>query len=109
VPLALLFPVLQLLSPDDAFLGGYLLEHGENTRHHALKSAEVHVCSFVHSVEHLISVLLDLVLDVHLAALLVHGLTGEGIIQAEVVGELGKSLLPVGIIEQILLAGDTKE
>jgi hypothetical protein len=109
VPLALFFPVLQFLGPDDAFLGRYLLEHGENTGHHALESAEVHVCSFVHSVEHLVGVLLDLVLDVHLATLLVHGLARESIVEAEVVGELGKSLLPVGIIEQILLAGDTKE
>jgi hypothetical protein len=109
VPLALLFPVLQFLGPDDAFLGGYLLEHGENSRHHALESAEVHVRTFVHSVEHLIGVFLDLVLDVHFATLLVHGLTRESIVKTEVVGELCKSLLPVGIIEQILLAGDTKE
>ena len=75
MPLALLLPVLELLGPDNALLGGYLVEHGKNARHHALKSAEVHVCAFVHSVEHLVGVLLHLVLDVHLAALLVHGLT----------------------------------
>ena len=75
VPLALLLPVLQLICPYNALLGGYTFEHGDNSGHHSLKAAEVHVSTFVHSVENLVGVLLDLVLDVHLSTVLVHGLT----------------------------------
>lgn len=101
--------MLELLSPDNALLGRDLLEHCQDSGHHSLEAAEVHVGTFVHSVENLVGVLLNLVLNVHLSALLVHGLAGEGIVKAEVVGELGQSLLPVCIIQKILLPSHTEE
>lgn len=47
----------------------------EVTWHHALQPTEVDVCTVVQQVKDLICVLLHLVLDVHLAALLVLLLT----------------------------------
>lgn len=41
------------------------------TWHHALKTTEVDVCTVVQQVEDLVSILLHLVLDVHLATALV--------------------------------------
>merc|ERR1712216_401278 len=68
VPLAGLLPLGELVLPDEALLGGDLLEHASDARHHALKAAEVRVRAVVHALEDLVRVLLDLVLDVHLAA-----------------------------------------
>lgn len=53
------------------------------TWHHALQSTEVDVCAVVKQVKDLVGVLLDLILDVHLAALLVLLLTGQGVIHSE--------------------------
>ena len=50
-------------------------EADQLTRHHALETAEVDVCAAFQQVKDLVSVLLNLILDVHLAALLVLLLT----------------------------------
>merc|ERR1719329_286731 len=81
VPLACLLPLLELVLPDDALLLRDLLEHVGDARHHALKSAEIHVRAVVHAREDLVLVLLHLVLDVHLAAL------GVGLLARERVGD----------------------
>merc|ERR1711924_158519 len=85
VPLAALLPLLKLLLPVDALRLADALEHVRDARHHALEAAEVHVRAVIHPVEDLRRVLLHLVLDVHLAALLVRLLARERVVEAEVV------------------------
>jgi hypothetical protein len=109
MPLTLLLPVLQRLCPDQPLLGGDGLEHLEDARHHALKATEVDVCALLHSLEDLIGVLLDLVLDVHLAALLVVLLARQRVVQTEVLRELRLDLLPVLVIQKGVGVGHTEE
>merc|ERR1719453_1835046 len=100
VPLAGLLPLLELVLPDEALLVAHLLEHLGDARHHALEAAEVHVRAVVHAVEDLVGVLLDLVLDVHLAAVHVGLLTREGVVEAEVVRVRLENGLPLVIVQQ---------
>ena len=51
----------------------------------------------------------DLVLDVHLAALLVGGLTGEGVVDPEVVREFLLDHLPVVIVQERVAVGNAQE
>merc|ERR1719453_1633691 len=109
VPLAGLLPLLELVLPDEALLVAHLLEHLGDARHHALEAAEVHVRAVVHAVEDLVSVLLDLVLDVHLAAVDVGLLTRECVVDLEVVGVLLEALLPLVIVEERVTVGNAEE
>ena len=61
------------------------------------------------ALEDLVGVLLDLVLDVHLAAFLVVLLSGESVIKSEVVGELLLDLLPVLVVEERIGVGHAEE
>lgn len=56
----LLLEVLEEGLPVELLLLGHLLEHVEDARHHALKTAEVDVRALVEFVEHLVPVLLHL-------------------------------------------------
>ena len=85
------------------------LEHVLDSRHHALEAAKVDVGTVVKLGEYLISVFLNLVLDVHLASLLVLLLTGKSIVQTEVVRELLLGGLPLVIIKESIAVSDTKE
>lgn len=53
------------------------------TWHHALQSTEVDVCAVIQQIEDLICVLLNLILDVHLTALLILLLSGQGVVHSE--------------------------
>ena len=110
VPLALLLETGEVLFEVDALGLADILEHVLDARHHALKTAEVHVRALVECVEHLVSVLLNLVLDVHLATLLVgRALTREGVVEAHLVGVLAEVHLELLVVEEGVLVGDTEE
>ena len=81
-----LLQLLKVLFPVQPLLLGHALEHLQNTGHHALETTEVDVGTVGQQVKHLISILLHLVLDVHLAPALVGLLTGEGVVNAELIG-----------------------
>ena len=51
VPLALLLQTLQPLLVVDALFLAHALQHGQDTRHHALQAAEVHVRAAVEQLE----------------------------------------------------------
>jgi len=110
VPLALLLEAREVVVEVEALLGAHLLEHVLDAGHHALKAAEVHVGTLVKGVEHLVGVLLNLVLDVHLATLLVGGaLTGEGVVHAHLVGVLAEVHLELLVVQESVLVGNTEE
>mmetsp|Transcript_18598 Transcript_18598/g.34436 ORF Transcript_18598/g.34436 Transcript_18598/m.34436 type:complete len:354 (-) Transcript_18598:9-1070(-) len=88
---------------------GNTLKHVLDAGHHSLETAEVDVGTILELGEDLIGVLLNLVLDVHLASLLVLLLTGEGVVQAEVVRELLLSSLELVIVEEGIRVGNTEE
>ena len=71
VPLLLLLQALDPLIVVNALAGSNFLEHILDSRHHTLKTAEVDVGSVLQLGEDLIGVFLNLVLDVHLATLLI--------------------------------------
>merc|ERR1711988_1956713 len=109
VPLARLLPLLELLLEVEALLLAHTLQHLGDARHHALEAAEVHVRALVHALEDLVGVLLDLVLDVHLAAVDVGLLAGEGVVELEVVGVLLEHLLPLVVVQERVRVGDAEE
>jgi hypothetical protein len=78
--------------------------------HHALEAAEVNMGTLVQGVENLIGVLLYLVLDVHLATLLVEGaLAGKSVVKANLVrvgAQVGLKLL---IVKERILVGNSEE
>ena len=78
--------------------------------HHALEAAEVDVSTLVQGVKNLIGVLLYLVLDVHLATLLVEGpLAGKSVVKANLVrvgAQVGLELL---IVKESILVGNSEE
>ena len=85
MPLALLLEALDEVFEVEVLGLAHALEHVQNARHHALEAAEVHVRALVEAVEDVVGVLLDLVLDVHLAALNVGLLAAQRVVQLEVV------------------------
>mmetsp|Transcript_8446 Transcript_8446/g.16594 ORF Transcript_8446/g.16594 Transcript_8446/m.16594 type:complete len:400 (+) Transcript_8446:260-1459(+) len=109
MPLLVLLPLLQGLLPGLALALGNVFHGTKHTRHHALQTAEVDVGSEVHELEDLLTVLLDLVLNVHLATLLVLLLTGERHVVAELVGVLLLDGLPVVIVQESVGVGDAEE
>mmetsp|Transcript_9288 Transcript_9288/g.14662 ORF Transcript_9288/g.14662 Transcript_9288/m.14662 type:complete len:383 (-) Transcript_9288:62-1210(-) len=109
MPLARLLPGLKSVLPAESLVLGDILHSLQNSRHHTLESAEVDVGAEVHELEDFLSVLLDLVLDVHLAALFVLLLTGESNIVAELVRVLLLHALPVLVVEEGVGVGDTEE
>mmetsp|Transcript_20560 Transcript_20560/g.31201 ORF Transcript_20560/g.31201 Transcript_20560/m.31201 type:complete len:217 (-) Transcript_20560:388-1038(-) len=108
-------PLLGLLESLDPFIVVNSLglthagKHVLNSRHHSLKSAEVHVSTSLKLAEDLISVLLNLILDVHLASLLVLLLTREGIVQTEVLRETSLGILELVIVKEGVAVGNSKE
>ena len=80
VPLLVLLELRQLLLPALPSLLRHLLEGVLNPRHHSLQTTEVDVSTTIQKLENLIAVLLDLVLDVHLATALVLLLPAEGFV-----------------------------
>ena len=78
--------------------------------HHALEAAEVDVGTLVQGVKNLIGVLLNLVLDVHLAALLVErALAGKRVVKADLVRVGAEVSLELLIVEEGILVGHTEE
>jgi len=88
----------------------HLSKHVLDSRHHSLESTEVHVSTSLKLFEDLIGVLLDLVLDVHLASVLVESaLSGQGVVDTEVVGVAGLGFLELVIIEKGVAVGNAEE
>mmetsp|Transcript_4934 Transcript_4934/g.19772 ORF Transcript_4934/g.19772 Transcript_4934/m.19772 type:complete len:378 (-) Transcript_4934:26-1159(-) len=109
VPLPLFLEPLEPLLVVDALLLAHALEHGEDAGHHALQPAEVHVRAAVQQLEHLVLVLLNLVLDVHLAALGVVLLARQRVVHAELAGEALDALLDLVVVELGVRVGDAHE
>merc|ERR1719183_2817722 len=109
VPLPLLLDPLEPLLVVDALLLAHALEHLEDARHHPLEAAEVHVRAAVEELEHLVLVLLDLVLDVHLAALAVLRLARERVVDAELTGEPLDALRELVVVQLRVRVGDAHE
>lgn len=110
MPLPLLLPVLELLAPVDSLLGADALEHLQDARHHSLESTEVDVSTLVQPGEDVVGVLLHLVLNVHLATPLVQrSFTGESIVKLELVWVSLKDVLPLVVVQEGILVGNTKE
>merc|ERR1719174_214541 len=88
-------PLASLLQPRNVFvevealLLADTLKHVLDARHHTLEPAEIHDGTFAEAVEDLISILFDLVLDVHLSTLGIGLLATECIVEFEIVGVLG--------------------
>lgn len=80
VPLLVLLELGQLLVPALASPLRHLLKGVLDSRHHPLQTAEVDVRAAVQELEDLVAVLLDLVLNVHLAAAPVLLLPAEGFV-----------------------------
>merc|ERR1719183_2487385 len=108
-------PLLGLLQALDPFivinilLLGNSLQHILDSGHHSLQTAEVDVRTILQLLKDLIGVLLDLVLDVHLATGLVSLFTRKGVVKAEVIRELLLGLLELVIVKKGVAVGDTEE
>mmetsp|Transcript_1215 Transcript_1215/g.880 ORF Transcript_1215/g.880 Transcript_1215/m.880 type:complete len:346 (-) Transcript_1215:11-1048(-) len=109
MPLLGLLESLEPFVVVDALFGSNSLKHVSDSRHHSLKTAEVDVSTVAELVEDLVGVFLNLVLDVHLATLLVLLLTGKSVVNTEVVGELLLGSLEFVIIQQSIGVGNSKE
>ena len=109
MPLLLGLEALEPLIIVELLAFAHTLEHVLNTGHHSLETTEVDVGTVVKLVEDLIGVLLNLVLNVHLSSLLVLLLAGEGVVDAEVVGEVTLSLLELVVVKEGIAVGHTKE
>ena len=109
MPLLLGLEALEPLIIGDALALADTLEHVLNTGHHTLETTEVDVSTGVKLVEDLVSVLLNLVLNVHLSTVLVLLLTGKSVVEAEVVGVGLLGGLELVIVEEGIAVGDTKE
>jgi hypothetical protein len=109
MPLLLLLESLDPLVVVKSLLGGNSLEHVLDSRHHTLKTAEVHVSTVLELGEDLISVFLNLVLDVHLSSALVQRFTGESVVNTEVIRELGLGSLELVIVEEGIRVSNSKE
>merc|ERR1719487_610472 len=105
VPLAVLLPLLLDLGPVETLALGDPLQHFCDPRHHALEAAEIDVRALVHAVEDLVRILLDLILDVHLAAVCVRLLSGERVVEAEVVRVRFEDRLPLVVVEEGVRVG----
>ena len=109
VPLLLGLQALEPLIIVKSLLLGNTLKHVLDSGHHSLQSAEVDVGTVVQLLENLVGVLLNLVLDVHLAAILVGLLTGKSVVETEVVRVVLLDLLPLVVVEEGVAVGNTKE
>mmetsp|Transcript_42874 Transcript_42874/g.130419 ORF Transcript_42874/g.130419 Transcript_42874/m.130419 type:complete len:611 (+) Transcript_42874:1500-3332(+) len=109
MPLLCLLESLEPCVVIQSLLLGNALEHILNTRHHTLEPTEVDVRPGLELPEHLVSVLLDLVLDVHLAPLGVGLLPRQSVVDAEVVRELLLGLLELVIVKEGIAVGDAEE
>jgi hypothetical protein len=109
VPLLGLLQSLEPLVVVKILLFGNSLQHVLDSRHHALKTAEVDVSTVIQLFENFVGVFLDLVLDVHLSARLVLLFTRKSIVDTEVFGELLLGLLELVIIKKGVAVCDTKE
>mmetsp|Transcript_45079 Transcript_45079/g.134563 ORF Transcript_45079/g.134563 Transcript_45079/m.134563 type:complete len:343 (-) Transcript_45079:34-1062(-) len=94
-----------------ALLLAHALQHLLDAWHHALEATEVHVAARVaQQVKDLVGILLNLVLDVHLAtALVLLPLAGQSVVQAEVLGAGGSDLLQLVIVQLAIRVRSTHE
>ena len=109
MPLLLGLEALEPLIIGDALALADTLEHVLNTGHHTLETTEVDVSTGVKLGEDLVSVLLNLVLNVHLSTVLVLLLTGKSVVEAEVVGVGLLGGLELVIVEEGVRVRDAKE
>jgi len=109
VPLLLLLQTLEPFVVVKSLIGSNSLEHVLDSWHHSLQTAEVDVSTVVELGKDLISVFLNLVLDVHLSSLLVLLFTAEGVVDAEVLGVLLLGFLEFVIVQESIAVSDTKE
>mmetsp|Transcript_15434 Transcript_15434/g.33427 ORF Transcript_15434/g.33427 Transcript_15434/m.33427 type:complete len:349 (-) Transcript_15434:60-1106(-) len=109
MPLLGLLESLDPLIVINSLLFAHTSKHVKNSRHHSLESAEVHVSTSLKLGKDLISILSNLVLDVHLSSTLVHGFTGESIVNSEVIRVACLGILELVIIKEGVAVGDSKE
>ena len=88
VPLALFLEAADKFFVVEALLLAHPFQHVKDAWHHAFQAAKVHVRALVEPPENIVRVLLNLVLDVHLATLRVVLLAAQRVVQLEVVGVL---------------------
>ena len=109
VPLARLLESLDVLIVVHSLRFADTLKHILNTGHHSLKTAEVHVGAVSQLIENLVSILLNLILDVHLSTLLVLLFTGEGVVKSEVIGVTRLGILELIIVKEGVAVGNAEE
>mmetsp|Transcript_29335 Transcript_29335/g.39151 ORF Transcript_29335/g.39151 Transcript_29335/m.39151 type:complete len:255 (-) Transcript_29335:583-1347(-) len=109
MPLLTFLQTLQPLVIIQSLTFSNSFQHLLNSRHHTLQPTEVNVRTIAEFIKDLISVFLDLVLNVHLTTLLVLLLTGKSVIQSEVIGVVLLHNLPFVIVQQSIRVGNTKE
>jgi len=107
-----LLGLLQALEPSievKSLLLGNSLEHVLDARHHTLKTTEVDVGSVLELGKNLISVFLNLVLDVHLSSLGVGLFTGESVVKTEVFRVRFLGSLELVIVKKGIRVGNSEE
>mmetsp|Transcript_13273 Transcript_13273/g.30373 ORF Transcript_13273/g.30373 Transcript_13273/m.30373 type:complete len:342 (+) Transcript_13273:116-1141(+) len=109
VELVVLLEALVEFLPVETLILRHALEHVKDSRQHTLKSTEVDVRTVLEEVEHLLGVLLDLVLDVHLATILVLLLARDGVVDAELVRETLSHDLELVVVQLGVAVRNTHE
>mmetsp|Transcript_13728 Transcript_13728/g.20411 ORF Transcript_13728/g.20411 Transcript_13728/m.20411 type:complete len:228 (-) Transcript_13728:515-1198(-) len=109
MPLPCLFKFFQKFFVVHSFLTGHALQHGQNSGHHTLKSAEVNVGPVFELLEDFIGVLFHLVLDIHFASLRVRLLPGKGVVHPELVRVGFQHSLPFVIVQQRIFVCHAEE
>ena len=109
VPLLLGLQSLEPLVVVDSLLVTDFLQHVLDSRHHTLESTEVDVGATVELAEDLISILFNLILDVHLSTLLVLLFTAQGIVQTELVRVRLLDSLELVVVQEGITVSNTEE
>ena len=107
-----LLGLLQTLEPRivvEILALGNTLEHRLDSRHHTLESTKVNVRTVVQLGKDLISILFNLILNVHLSTLGVLLFTRQSVVETKVFGVLFKGLLPLVIVKQSVAIGNTQK
>jgi len=109
VPLSLLLKSLDEFIVVNSLALANSSKHILDSGHHSLQTAKVHVGTVIKLGEDLISILLNLVLDVHLSSILVLLFTGKGIVNTEVFGVLLLGKLEFVIVKEGIRVGNSEE
>eukprot|EP00963_Diacronema_lutheri_P008059 scaffold694_cov338-Pavlova_lutheri.AAC.1 len=109
VPLAVFLQLLLELLPVHVLFLGDALEHLQDSWHHALQTAEVHVGAAVQQIKNLVGVLLYAVLNVHLSTAFIVLLAREGVVAAELIGKVLLAPLDLVVVELGIAVGHAHE